>query len=190
MRKLKLQMQLSLDGYVAGQNGEEDWIIKADDKLWQLINDIANNSDTILIGRKMAESFIPHFETFEPENPRFAFAKKMVDTPKVIFSNTHQEPFGNNTSIANSDLKDEIAKLKNQTGKDILVYGGAGFVSSLIAGGHIDEFIFFINPVLINGGMRIFDQLKQRQSLSLVSATSYECGVTVLRYTTTICPMY
>jgi dihydrofolate reductase len=63
-----------------------------------------------------------------------------------------------------------------------LVYGGAGFVSSLIAGGHIDEFLFFVNPAMINKGIKIFDLLDKLQQLSLISATPYECDVTVLRY--------
>ncbi|MEO6869379.1 MAG: dihydrofolate reductase family protein [Ginsengibacter sp.] len=182
MRKLKLQMQISVDGYVAEQNGEEDWIVKSDEKLWQLINEIADTSDNLLLGRKMADGFIPHFEGFETDSPKITFAQKMVNLPKIIFTKTLQKPFGKNTILANGNLAEEIAKLKNQNGKDILVYGGAGFVSSLVAGGHIDEFFFFVNPVMINKGMRIFDLLNERQKLSLISATPYECGVTVLRY--------
>jgi len=182
MRKLKLQMQISVDGYVAGPNGEEDWIVRSDEKLWQLINELPDSSDTLLIGRKMAEAFIPHFEAFKPDSPAFDFSQKMVNIPKIIFTRTLDKPFGKNTSLAKGNLADEIAKLKNQNGKDILVYGGAGFVSSLIAGGHIDEFYLFVNPVLINRGMRIFDLLDKRQKLSFISAIPYECGVTVLRY--------
>ncbi len=183
MRKLKLQVQISVDGYVAGPNGEEDWIVRgSDEKLWQLINELADTSDTLLLGRKMAEGFIPHFEGFETDSPKITFAQKMVNLPKIIFTKTLDKPFGNNTSLAKGNLVDEIVKLKNQNGKDILVYGGAGFVSSLLAGGHIDEFFFFVNPVMINKGMRIFDLLAKRQKLSLISAIPYEGGVTVLRY--------
>ncbi len=183
MRKLKLQMQISVDGFVAGPNGEEDWIVRgSDEKLWQLINELADTSDTLLLGRKMAEGFIPHFEGFETDSPKITFAQKMVNLPKIIFTKTLDKPFGKNTSLAKGNLADEIAKLKNQNGKDILVYGGAGFVSSLIAGGHIDEFFFFVNPVMINKGMRIFDLLDKRQKLSLISAIPYEGGVTVLPF--------
>lgn len=182
MRKLKLQMRISVDGYVAGPNGEEDWVVKADEKLWHLINELADSSDTLLIGRKMAEKFIPHFEEFESDSPKITFAHKMVNIPKIIFSRTLDKPFGKNTSLAKGNLADEIAKLKNQHGADILVYGGAGFVAELIAGGHIDEFIFMVIPVMINKGMRIFDLLNKRQKLSLISATPYENSVVVLRY--------
>ncbi len=182
MRKIKLQMRISVDGFVAGPDGEEDWDVKADDKLWQLINELPDSSGTLLLGRKMAENFIPHFEAFEPGSPRITFARKMVNIPKIIFSRTLDKAFGKNTSLAKGDLAEEIAKLKSQNGNDILVYGGSGFVSSLITGRHIDEFFFFVVPVMINKGMRIFDLLDNRQKLSLISATPYECGVTVLRY--------
>ncbi len=182
MRKLKLQVQISVDGYVARANGELDWSVKSDEKLWQSINEIADTSDTLLLGRKMSEGFVHHFEAFESDNPKFDFARKMVHMPKIIFTRTLDKPFGKNTSLAKGSLADEIAKLKNQNGKDILVYGGAGFVSSLIAGGYIDEFLFFVNPVMINKGLRIFDLLEKEQKLSLLSATAYHCGVTVLCY--------
>ncbi len=130
----------------------------------------------------MAEGFVPHFDSFETETPKITFAQKMVNFEKFIFTRTLDRPFGKNTSLAKGDLAEEIATLKAQAGKDILVYGGAGFVAELVAGGHIDEFLFFVNPVMINKGMRIFDLLGKRQRLSLISATPYECGVTVLRY--------
>lgn len=183
MRKLKLQIQISVDGFVAGPNGEEDWVLRgSDEKLFGLISALADSSDNLLLGRKMAEKFIPHFEEFESDSPKITFAQKMVNIPKVIFSRTLDKPFGKNTSLAKGNLAEEIARLKNQVGKDILVYGGAGFVSSLIAGGHIDEFFLFVNPVLINKGMRIFNLPDKRQKLSLISATAYECGVTVIHY--------
>ncbi len=183
MRKLKLQMRISVDGFVAAPDGEEDWNIKPDEKLWQLINELPDSSDTLLIGRKMAEKFIPHFEGFETGNPRSAFAQKMVNIPKIIFSRTLDKPFGKNTSLAKGNLAAEIATLKDQPGKDILVYGGAGFVAELIAGGYIDEFFLFVIPVIRNKGIRIFDLPGKRQELSLLSAMPYGNGVTVLRYT-------
>jgi len=183
MRKLKLQVQISVDGYVAGSNGELDWMTwDHDNKLLDFINSVTDSSDTILLGRKMTDGFVTYWESVKPDSPEFSFAQKMVNIPKVIFTKTLDKPIGKNTSLAKGNLGDEIAKLKNQNGNDIVVYGAAGFVSSLIAGGHIDEFNFFVNPVMINKGMRIFDLLDKRQKLTLLSATPYECGVSVLTY--------
>lgn len=186
MRKLKLQMQISVDGYVAGPNGELDWMTwNLDDQLIQFINDLTDSSDTILLGRKMTDGFMNYWEGVvnnQPESPEYPFAKKMVDTPKVVFSKTLPASKWTNTRLANGNLADEIANLKNQSGKDIIVYGGAGFVSSLIKEGHIDEFNLFVNPVMINKGMRIFDLADKRQKLSLMNSTAYPCGITMLRY--------
>jgi dihydrofolate reductase len=182
MRKLKLQMRISVDGYVATPDGNEDWSWYPDEKGWQLINELADSSDTLLLGRKMSENFIPHFEGFKPEDNKYDFAQKMVNIPKVIFTKSLDTAVGKNTTLVKGNLADEIHELKNQEGKDILVYGGASFVSSLIAGGHIDEFYLFVTPVLINKGLRIFDLLETHQKLNLISSTPLESGVVVLCY--------
>ena len=77
-------MRISIDGYVAGPDGEEDWRIKPDEKIWELIDVLPDSSDTLLLGRKMAEKFIPHFEGVEVGHPKFNFAQKMVNIPKKI----------------------------------------------------------------------------------------------------------
>jgi dihydrofolate reductase len=191
MRKLKLQVQISVDGYVGGPNGELDWRTwNWDDKLKAFAYPLRDVCDTILLGRKMAEVFIPHFEdtvnNLQPKNAdkaldeKFAYANRMVSMPKIVFSKTMKTFDGKNVSVENGDFVTAIKNLKSREGKDIIVYGGAGFVSSLIKEGIIDEFNFFVNPVMINKGLRIFDLLEHRQKLSLISATPYECGISVL----------
>lgn len=184
MRKLKLQMHTTVDGFIAGPNGEADWMVRSKDG-FQIVESLIDSSDTILMGRKMTDGFMNFWENIvnnEPESPVFTFAKKMVDTPKVVFSRTLDESIWTNTVLAKGNLADEIANLKNQSGKDILVYGGADFVSSLIKENLIDEFNFFVNPIMLGAGMPIFDKLDRRQKLSLISSTQYESGITVLRY--------
>lgn len=182
MRKLKLQMRISVDGYVATPDGNEDWSWYPDEKGWQLINELADTSDTLLLGRKMSEAFIPHFEGFKPGDNKYEFAQKMVNISKVIFTKSLDTHVGKNTTLTKGNLADEINELKQQEGKDILVYGGASFVASLIAGGHIDEFYLFVTPVLINKGLSIFNLLEHHQKLNLISATTLASGVVVLCY--------
>jgi dihydrofolate reductase len=192
MRTLKLQMHMSVDGFVASPNGGLDWMtwdlndnFKKYEAYLKDIIDLADSAGTILLGRKTAEGFISYWESVvdnQPDSPEFALAERMVYTPKVVFSKTLDEVKGKNVSLAKGALEDEIAKLKNQDGKDLLVYGGAEFASALVAGGHVDEFIFFIDPVLINKGLRIFDTLDKRQKLLSLGATAYDCGVNVVRY--------
>jgi len=183
MRKLKLQMQMSLDGYVARPNGELDWMTwDQDDKLIDFINSLIDSSDTILLGRKMTDGFVSHWENAVRNNPDTPFAKQMVDIPKVVFTKTLDKSTWNNTTLAKGNLAEEIANLKKQNGKDIIVYGGAGFVSSLIKEGLIDEYHLFVNPTAIGNGMTIFKSLDRTQKFSVIQSRFYSCGITVLSY--------
>ncbi|MEJ7671426.1 MAG: dihydrofolate reductase family protein [Chitinophagaceae bacterium] len=87
-----------------------------------------------------------------------------------------------NTVLAKGDLAEEINKLKNEDGKDIIVYGGATFVSSLIKAGLIDEYHLFINPSANGNGMPIFKQLDNREDLTLIRSKSFQCGIMLLHY--------
>jgi dihydrofolate reductase len=186
MRKVKLQMHMSLDGYVARPNGELDWMTwDEDNKLMEFINSLIDSSDTILLGRKMTDEFVNYWENVvnqKSDSPEFSIAKKMVDTPKVVFTKTLDKSNWNNTTLAKGNLAEEIANLKKQNGKDLIVYGGAGFVSSLIKEGLIDEYHFFVNPVAISNGMSIFKLLERTQKFSVMQSRLYSCGITVLSY--------
>ncbi len=181
MRKLKLQMQLSVDGFVAGPNSEMDWMHwNWDEELLTFVSNLTDSIDTILLGRKMADGFISHWATVveNPNDPSRAFGKKMTDTPKVVFTKTLDKSWPN-TTLAKNDIADEVAKLKNQAGKDIIVYGGANFVSSLISRSLIDELYLFINPTAIGKGMQIFID---RTKFQLITAKPFECGIVLLCY--------
>jgi len=186
MRKLKLQVQITVDGYVAGPNGEMDWMnFTQDDALEAYVNALTDSADTILLGRKMTDGFVNYWTdvvTNQPESREFAFAQKMVDTPKVVFTKTLTQSPWANTVLATGDLVDEINTLKRQDGKGILVYGGATFVSALIEHGLIDEYHLFVNPTAIGDGMPIFGQLNHNLPLTLVTATPFSCGEVVLQY--------
>lgn len=175
MRKLKLQMQITVDGFVAGPEGQLDWMTwEQDEKLLARINELVDTSDTILMGRKMTPGFVNYWESVKAESPEYAFAQKMVNTPKVVFSRTVSSMDGKNVRVENDDFVAAVNQLKSQSGKDLLVYGGASFVASLIENRLIDELHLFVNPVAIGEGMRIFTS---RTPLTLVSSTAYRDGI-------------
>jgi dihydrofolate reductase len=116
------------------------------------------------------------------KNPNIPFAKQIVSTPKVIFTKTLDKSTWNNTTLAKGNLAEEIANLKKQDGKDIIVVGGAGFVSSLIKEGLIDEYHLIVNPTAISSGMTIFNSLNGMQKFSPTQAKLYPGGKIVLSY--------
>ncbi len=184
MRKLKLQMQVTIDSFVAGANGEMDWMVfDWDDDMKNYVNEITEPVDCIILGRKLAQGFIPSW-TSRTSNPETAdaFAHKMVDTPKIVFSRTLENVEWENTTLAKGDGVQEITQLKEQTGKDIIVYGGGSFVSFLIMEGLIDEYNLFVNPVALGKGMTIFNNLEDKLNLTLVKIKAFDCGIVLLCY--------
>lgn len=179
MRTLKLQLQVTVDGFMAGPNGEMDWMtFPWTDDIGQYVTALTEPVDTILLGRKLAQGFIPHWASI----PEEAGADKINGSKKVVFTHTLAESEWDNTVLAKGDLATEVDALKNQPGGDLIVYGGGTFVSSLIRADLIDEFHLFINPAAIGNGMAIFSGLDTKQSLTLRHAKAFDCGIVVVCY--------
>ncbi|MGH9910923.1 MAG: dihydrofolate reductase family protein [Nitrososphaeraceae archaeon] len=185
LRRLRLHVQMSIDGCIAGPNGEMDWMVGLlDDELIKYVSKITESVDTILLGRKMTDVFISTWLDVmnKPDDRWYAFAKRMIEIPKVVFTKTLNKSQWINTDIATGDLIEEVSKIKSQNGRDIVVYGGASFDSSLIKEKLIDEFYLFINPVAIGNGMTIFKDLNEIQKYSLIESKVFESGEVLLRY--------
>jgi len=183
MRKLKLQMQVSLDGFVAGPNNEMDWMTwNWDDKLKAYVQEITAPLDTIILGRVLAEGFIPVWKERSAAPDADSFTHKMVNAPKVVFTKTLTENPWGNTTLATGDIVEEIKKLKARPGGDIMAYGGARFASALIKHNLVDEYHIFVNPAAIGKGKSIYNALDDKLTLKLVKATPFDCGITVLCY--------
>lgn len=185
MRKLKLQVQITADGFIAGPGSEMDfftWNWNGD--INEYVNSITQTVDTILLGRNLATGFIPHWEAVanDPSNPEQESGQFFAVTPKVVFTRTLTQTEWPGTTLA-SELRSTVERLKSQEGGDIIVYGGGQLVSSLIAEGLIDEYHLFLNPVAIGMGMPIFQALTQPQLLELENSIAFECGIVLLKYT-------
>jgi dihydrofolate reductase len=194
MRKLILEIQISIDGFIAGADGHTDWMIwnwgpdwKWDDELRAHHTSLTKSIDCVLLSRKMAEEgFIAHWASVAENNndPQYEFAKHVTDSLKVVFTKTLDKsisiPGGwSRADIAKGDIIDEVNRLKNQTGKNMIAYGGATFVSSLIDADLIDEFHLLVNPAALGNGLPIF---RTRKNMVLLEAKAFDCGVTLLRY--------
>jgi dihydrofolate reductase len=180
VRKTKLQLQISVDGYMAGPSGEMDWLtIPWTDDLNSYVDDIWKPVDTIVLGRKLAEGFIPAWEA-GPEGEDQASIDKMNDTPKVVITNSLTESPWKNAVVAGGDLTEIVGELASRPGGDIMVAGGGTLVRGLIAEGLLDELHLFVNPAAIGAGMPVFPRLDTNQTLRLVASRSFDCGITAL----------
>ena len=182
MRKFKLQVQTSVDCYMAGPNGELDWTtFPWDDELEAYVGALTEPVDCIVLGRRLAEGFIPAWAA-GPEGEDQAAIDKMNDTPKVVISNSLTESPWENAVVAGGDLAETVNQLKAQPGADMIAYGGGTLVSDLIAKGLLDELHLFMNPTAIGAGMPVFASRGTYQRLRLVAARAFDCGINALHF--------
>jgi dihydrofolate reductase len=185
MRKLKLQMQMSLDGFVStGPNDEQHWVTWAWEEIRSQVLALFDSCDTILIGRKLAVDYIPYWEgvNTKPDDPMYEVAQRIVRAKKIVFSKTLDKSTWDNTEVSNGDITVKINELKNQNGKDLIVYGGTAFVAELVRADLIDEYNIFLNPVAIGKGESIFSSLDDFKNLRLKESITYPSGIVLLRY--------
>jgi len=187
MRKLKLQLQVSIDGFVSGVNGEMDWMVwNWDDVIKKYTGDLTESVDTVVMGRVLAQGMSEYWPAVA-QNPESSkedayMAEKMNSLSKVVFSKTITSLDWTNVIISDDDASDVIAALKRKEGKDIIMYGGAGIVSSFIKLDLIDEYHFYVNPSILGRGMPVFQEVSERLKLNLIKTTPGESGIVILHY--------
>jgi dihydrofolate reductase len=182
MRKVIYSMSVSLDGFIAGPNGEIDWGAP-DEELHRFHNQRTREIGAHLCGRRLYE-VMTYWETAE-ENPSapqhvLEFARIWKQLPKIVFSKTLDTVEGN-YRLVRGGVDEEVAKLKEEPGKDLAV-GGAGLASSLIELGLVDEYRLFVIPVVLGAGTPYFPPLEQRIELELVETRTFGSRVVYVRY--------
>jgi dihydrofolate reductase len=182
MRKFKLQVQTTVDGYMGGPNGEMDWMtVPWTDDMSAYSQALHDPVDCIVLGRKLAEGFIPAWAS-GPEGEDQASIDWMNDTPKVVISTSLTESPWENAVVAGGDLTETVTELKSRPGGDLITYGGSTLVTNLVARGLLDELHLFVNPTAIGAGLPVFGNLDAYQRLRLVTARPFDCGITALHY--------
>lgn len=185
MRKLKLQVQMSIDGFISGPNGEMDWLVfDWSEDVKKYVEEITKPVDTILLGRNLATGFIPHWAAVaeDDKNPEQDAGIIYSQTHKIVFSKTLLKSEWKNTTVENGNLVETITEIKRSTGGDIIVYGGATFVSALIKEGLVDELHLFINPSILGKGMPIFNTIDTVHKLQPICCKHFECGIILTVY--------
>lgn len=173
MRKVTLGMNISLDGFVAGPNGELDWIFSnVTPAQMEVIHESTRNVDTILIGRN---TYIEQAATWPTQTSELA--NLLNSYTKIVFSKTLDKLGWSNSRFAAGDIAEEVAHLQQQPGKNIFVTGGVMLAQSFIQADLIDELTLFIHPVLLGEGRSLFKAMSDRQNLKLLHFKTFETGV-------------
>lgn len=170
MRKVLLQLAVSLDGFIEGPNGEFDWCFTDQD---YGMSAFLQRVDSVFIGRKsyelilrMGEEAMPGFSQLQ----QYVFSTTLNDAaPGVV--------------LVKKDVAETVRQIKNNPGKDIWLYGGASLTATLLHQGLVDEIILAVHPIILGGGKPLFSQLAHRVPLTLMDSRSYSSGLVMLSYT-------
>ena len=181
MRKIIVFENVTLDGFMAGPNGELDWAIQ-DDEVTQNSKEGNYSIDTFLFGRvtyDMMASFWPT-PTGKSANP--VFAEALNNTPKIVFSTTLKNADWQNTEVMKELTKEGILKLKHLPGENMMIFGSGTLVEQLTKLGLIDEYQLMMNPIVLGKGKPLFKDTTDRMNLTLVRAKTFKSGIVLLQY--------
>ena len=179
MRRLIVWNLVTLDGFFEGRKSWEiDWHGYVwGEELEQLSLNQLKSADTLLFGRVTYEGMAAHWPTQKGEVADF-----MNNVVKVVFSRTLESAKWNNTRLVKENAEEEVARLKQQLGKDVFIFGSANLSSTLIRHNLIDEYRPAVTPVILGGGNPLFKPSPARMRLKLVEARPLKSGCVILRY--------
>ena len=178
-------MHISLDGFVAGPNGEMNWI-KVDEEIFDHVGKRIGEGDTSLYGRVTYEMMENYWPT-AADKPKASkhdieHSKWYKKVHKVVLSKTINETGLTNTTIISDNLYDNINKIKQEAGSDILLFGSPTATHSLMQLNLIDGYWLFVNPIILGQGIPLFADIKEKIKLKLLSTQAFSSGVTELNY--------
>ncbi|MEO7046063.1 MAG: dihydrofolate reductase family protein [Ferruginibacter sp.] len=187
MRKVISFMHISLDGFVAGPNGEMNWI-KVDEEIFDYAGKRIGETDTALYGRvtyEMMENYWPAAgDKPDASQHDISHSKWYNKAYKIVLSTTMKEVELTNTKIINDNLSERINEIKQPAGSEILLFGSPTATHSLMQLGLIDGFWLFVNPIILGKGTPLFTDIKDKIKLNLLTTTrQFTSGVTELNYT-------
>jgi dihydrofolate reductase len=185
MRKIISFMHVSLDGFVAGLNGELDWA-KVDEELFDHVGKRIGKGDTALYGRVTYEMMEDYWPTAadQPEASRhdIEHSKWYSKVRKVVLSKTLKDSDLTNTKIISDNISDRINDIKQQGGEDILLFGSPTATHSLLQLNLIDGFWLFVNPIILGKGIPLFADITEKIKLNLLGTQQFTSGVIELSY--------
>lgn len=187
MRKVIVSMNITIDGFMAGPNCELDWHFSYwNEEMAECATEQLRKADTILLGRVTYKAMSKYWPSvaLDPCSPRqdLAFAGMMNSYNKIVFSTTLESADWSNSILIQHDVGKKVRLLKQQPGKDMIIYGSGTIVSLLMQCGLIDEYILWVHPVVLGKGKPLFRKVSDKQFVRLVSSTTFKSGVVLMNY--------
>lgn len=177
---------LTLDGCVSGPNGELDWLFEInDDERNKFFFDLYNSIDGAIFGRITYQAMANHWTSAEwntSSDKNDVFARIMNNLNKYVFSRTLEKVEWENSTLVKGDVTEEVAKLKHQSGKNIVLCGGIGIAKTFMKLNLIDEYRLIVHPIAIGKGIHLFEDLNDKMNLKLLNTINFPTGITALYY--------
>lgn len=181
MRNLILFNMVTLDGFFEGPGSDISWH-SVDEEFNILSEEQIHSVDAILFGRVTYEMMASYWPSPEAISSDPIIANLMNTWPKIVFSHTLKQAAWNNTRLVNGEAVDELIKLKQQPGKDLIIFGSANLAASLTRAGLIDEYRLMVNPVILGAGVPLFQNVDNPINLKLSQSRVFQNGNVSLYY--------
>jgi dihydrofolate reductase len=181
MRKVIVSNMITPDGFIAGPGGEIDWFVTGED-FFDDMSSVYERVDTMLLGRVTYDGMASFWTGPDTGEVDPAITKWMNGTAKVVFSRTLNEVKWNNARLAKGEIGEAVRKMKQEPGRDMIIYGSSTIVSQLTELGLIDEYWLFINPVILGSGVPEFSGVTRRVKLNLTGTKVLQGGTVQLKY--------
>jgi dihydrofolate reductase len=185
MRKMIVTEYVTVDGVMEDPGGAEKsryggWSFQFwNEEAGKYKNDELLASGALLLGRKTYEGFAKAWPSIKDE---YGFADRMNSIPKYVVSKTLEKAEWRNSTVIRGNVAEEVAKLKQQPGRDILVVGSAKLLRTLMEHNLVDEYRLMVHPVVLGGGKRLFQEGMEKKALKLLDAKTFATGIVVLTY--------
>jgi dihydrofolate reductase len=179
MRKIILDLAVTLDGFIEGPKGEIDWCIM-DDEVGKYFQEFRASIDTVLYGRTSYQEFGNHQPDAGSPQDVIDFYRDINQMEKYVFSRTLDSAAG--ATLIKDNIVEEVNKIKQQPGKDIWLFGGASLITTFVNLDLIDEYRLGVHPMVLGGGKPLFQNIEHRVELKFMKAVPYSSGMIALYY--------
>ncbi|WP_281233198.1 dihydrofolate reductase family protein [Flavobacterium gelatinilyticum] len=177
MKRVILNLAVTLDGFIEGTNGEVDWCIMDSDMNFDAF---LESIDTIFYGRVSYDAWGNYQPEENADNAEKKLWEEIHSKNKIVFSSENRED--ERAGFISSGIAEKVTALKKQNGKDIWLYGGAGLIKTFIDLGLVDVYQISVHPTVLGSGKPLFEDLKNRINLKLSNTRVFKSGVVELTY--------